>query len=123
MQILIWKSRYLKNIGFNVKINKIKFLVDVGFGEFALYPLKVELNKLQSDSRGNFIIEKYEENYLIVKKENSSNFTFTPEYIFTQTERELNNFTEMCNYHQFNSNSHFTKKNFAPYLLQMVELQ
>jgi N-hydroxyarylamine O-acetyltransferase len=125
----------LKSIGFNVKlisargfdnykgfgpefdhmailatINSIKFLVDVGFGEFTLHPLSIELNKLQSDPRGNFIIEEYEENYLIVKKENSSNFTFTPEYIFTETERELNDFNEMCNYHQFDSNSHFTRK-------------
>lgn len=91
-------------------LNKTNFLVDVGFGEFALYPLIIELNKLQSDPRGKFIIEEYENNYLIVRKENSSKSAFTPEYIFTETQRELSDFTEMCNYQQFDSNSHFTKK-------------
>lgn len=91
-------------------INSVKYLVDVGFGEFTLHPLSAVLNKLQSDPRGNFIIEDYDKNYMIVKKENGSNSTFTPEYIFSEIERELTDFTEMCNYHQFDSISHFTKK-------------
>ena len=31
------------------KINSSDYLVDVGFGEFALQPLKIELNKIQTD--------------------------------------------------------------------------
>ncbi len=90
------------------EINSAKYLVDVGFGEFTLLPLKIELNTLQNDSRGNFIIEKYDDTYLIVKKITGENFH--PEYIFTETEWEFSDFNEMCNYHQTNSNSHFTQK-------------
>lgn len=97
-------------------IHDINYLVDVGFGEFTLYPLKIELNKFQSDPRGNFIIKEYEKNHLIVQKENISNSSLLPEYIFTQKERELNDFTEMCNYHQLDSNSHFTKKRLCTLL-------
>jgi N-hydroxyarylamine O-acetyltransferase len=89
-------------------INNTKYLVDVGFGEFSFLPLKIELNMLQIDQRGKFIIERHDDVYLIVKKVDVENLI--PEYIFTETNRELSDFYEMCTYHQTNSNSHFTQK-------------
>ena len=136
----------LKNIGFTVKlisarpfnistkefgpefdhmaiiatINNTKYLVDVGFGEFSFLPLKIELNMLQIDQRGKFIIEKHDDVYLIVKKVDDVNLI--PEYIFTETNRKLSDFYEMYTYHQTNSNSHFTQKRlYAPYLLKRGE--
>jgi len=116
---------FLKRIGFDSKIisarvyddkrkafgkeyDHIKYLVDVGFGEFVFHPLKVELDKLQSDPRGNFVIEKHKNEYLQVSKVQGK--TKSVEYIFSEKERGINEFSEMCNYHQTNAESHFTQK-------------
>lgn len=90
------------------QIDDKKYLVDVGFGEFAFSPLMIELNRTQPDSRGNFVIQKYDEACLIVSKE--QNDKLIPEYLFTQFKRELSEFNEMCNYHQTSPDSHFTQK-------------
>jgi N-hydroxyarylamine O-acetyltransferase len=88
------------------------YLVDVGFGEFALYPIKIELNEEHVDPRGIFIIEKFDDTYLVVKKK-SGEGQFTPEYLFTTTTRELPEFFEMCTFHQTNPTSHFTQKSIC----------
>lgn len=85
------------------------FLVDVGFGEFSLYPIKIELNKETSDPRGIFIIETFDENYKVIKKKNVDG-KFIPEYLFSEKERQLVEFYGMCNYHQTSNESHFTQK-------------
>ena len=91
-----------------VNLNQIEYLVDVGFGEFTFHPLKLEIDRVQSDPRGNFIIEEYQYGYYKVSKiERKTKYT---EYIFSKKNRELNEFAEMCNYHQTNPNSHFTHK-------------
>ena len=91
-----------------VKLDKIKYLVDVGFGEFIFHPLKLEIYTIQSDPRGDFIIEQYDQEYDQVSKIEDKKTSI--EYIFSEKERTLNEFTEMCNYHQTNANSHFTQK-------------
>ena len=85
------------------------FLVDVGFGEFALTPIKIELNKEINDPAEIFKIEHLDETYKVVKKKNTVG-EFIPEYIFSEKERQLQDFYGMCNYHQTSSESHFTKK-------------
>ena len=92
-----------------VRLNQVNYLVDVGFGEFAFHPMKIELNREHADPRGIFIIEKFDDTYHVVKKKNSEGY-FTPEYLFTETERQLSEFFEMCTYHQTNAASHFTQK-------------
>ncbi|TVR83909.1 MAG: acetyltransferase [Chitinophagaceae bacterium] len=91
-----------------VRIDEVEYLVDVGFGEFSLIPLKIELNTIQNDSRANYIIEAYKNDYLLISKLNGSGKK--PIYIFTKTARKLSEFAEMCIYHQNNPNSHFTQK-------------
>lgn len=90
-------------------IDNNNYLVDVGFGEFAFHPLAVKLNREQTDPRGIFRIQSFDNNYLIVSKKNT-NDEFTPEYVFTETGRQLYEFYEMCHYHQSNAASHFTQK-------------
>lgn len=92
-----------------VTIKNDKYLVDVGFGEFALCPIKIELNTETNDPKGIFRIEAFDENYIVVKKKGAGG-NFIPEYFFTEKERQLNEFYEMCNYHQTNSASHFMQK-------------
>lgn len=90
-------------------INKERFLVDVGFGEFALHPLKIEFGTEQKDPRGIFTIATYDDQYAVVKKKDQAD-QFIPEYIYSEKERQLTDFTEMCNYHQTHPASHFTQK-------------
>jgi N-hydroxyarylamine O-acetyltransferase len=91
------------------KIEDADYLVDVGFGEFAFHPLKIELNREQGDPRGKFMIIEGDENYLIVMKKNAEG-EFIPEYKFSMIERKLQDFLGMCEYHQTNPMSHFTQK-------------
>jgi N-hydroxyarylamine O-acetyltransferase len=85
----------------------IEYLSDVGFGEFCFSPLKLETETMQNDKRGDFIIQKFETDYYLVSK--SENGTLLPQYCFETTARELNEFNEMCIYHQTSPQSHFTQ--------------
>lgn len=86
-----------------------QYLVDVGFGEFALQPLAIRLDQDQIDPRGVFRLERYDPDYLMVKKKDEQG-QYVPEYIFSETERQIEEFYEMCHYHQTSSESHFTQK-------------
>ncbi|NOQ75563.1 MAG: acetyltransferase [Crocinitomix sp.] len=89
-----------------VKLNDIEYLVDVGFGEFTFFPLKLELNTIQTDSRGDFMIEMFEKGvYQVLKLSEGKKII---QYIFTIQEKVMNQFTEMCQYHQTSPDSHFT---------------
>lgn len=91
-----------------VKIHDSEYLVDVGFGEFIFEPLKLELETIQNDPSGDYILDKFDDNYYRVNK--FVNKQLVPQYIFTITERELLDFEEMCEYHQSNPKSHFMQK-------------
>ena len=102
-------SKEFDHMALIVTIAGDHFLVDVGFGEFALNPIKIELNKEINDPAGIFRIENFDERYKVVKKKSGSG-EFIPEYIFSEKERQLEDFYGMCNYHQTSSDSHFMKK-------------
>lgn len=88
-------------------IDGIDYLADVGFGEFAFHPLKIELDTLQQDPRGVFTIQQYDDEYLQVSKQASTGWI--PEYIFSMKERSFQEFEGMCLYHQTSPLSHFTR--------------
>lgn len=89
-------------------INGVEYLTDVGFGDFTFKPLKLELNAIQKDERGDYMIEAHEEDYLRVRKVNTKEFS--PEYIFKSIARDYAEFSEMCHYHQTSPKSHFTQQ-------------
>ena len=89
-------------------IKNNNYLVDVGFGEFAFSSIKIEFNKDTIDPRGIFRIEVFDENYKTVLKKNAEG-KFIPEYIFSEKERQLEEFYPRCYYHQASSESHFTQ--------------
>jgi N-hydroxyarylamine O-acetyltransferase len=93
------------------KIDSTDYLVDVGFGEFAFSPLKVELNTIQIDERGSFRIEKYGDLYYKVAKQVGDEWV--PEYMFTLKKRDLSEFRDMCRYNQTSPLSHFTQNKFC----------
>lgn len=90
-----------------VRLENKSYLVDVGFGKFSFEPLEIIIDFFQTDEYGTFVIDKHSEDYYRVNKiENSKKI---PEYIFKLKERKVSEFAEMCNYHQSNQESHFTK--------------
>ncbi len=83
-----------------------QYISDVGFGEFAFNPLKIELNTIQEDPRGEFKIEKYDHGHLLVSFNEDGNWI--PKYIFSQQPRYLSEYSGMCRFHQTSPESHFT---------------
>jgi N-hydroxyarylamine O-acetyltransferase len=92
-----------------VSIKNDHYLVDVGFGEFAFFPIKIEIGKETIDPRGIFKMEMYNENYKVVKKKNVEG-QFIAEYKYSEKERQLEEFYARCRYHQTSNESHFTQK-------------
>jgi N-hydroxyarylamine O-acetyltransferase len=90
-----------------VKLDGKEYLTDVGFGEFAFGPLALEPGRIQTDERGEFMLDNFEKDYLRVSK--IENGDHRPEYIFRNIHRELHEFSDMCLYHQTSPESHFTR--------------
>ena len=101
-------GREFDHMALIVLIDGAEYLSDVGFGEFAFEPLKLEPRKIQKDERGEYMIDSYKNSYMRVAK--IENGQVTPEYIFKIDSRLLEDFREMCVYHQTSPESHFTSK-------------
>lgn len=91
-----------------VTIKGDEYLTDVGFGEFSIAPLKIALNQVQADARGNYVFDKYDERYYRVSR--MENGELRPEYIFRKTPRALDAFGGMCHFHQTDPGSHFRQR-------------
>ncbi len=101
-------GREYDHLAITVRLEDNDWLVDVGFGEFSFSPLRIVLDAIQSDKRGKFMITNNQQNALMVSK--ASGNEWVPEYLFTLKDRRLSEFEEMCRYHQFSPESHFTGK-------------
>ena len=84
-----------------------EYLADVGFGEFTAEPLRFVLEEEQTDRGERFVIRKFDDEYLEVAKFVDANWR--SEYIFKDIERDLSEFTEMCDFQQYAPDSHFRK--------------
>jgi N-hydroxyarylamine O-acetyltransferase len=84
------------------------YLVDVGFGEFSLEPLKIVLDEHLFDPRGTFQIRQFTDDRLIVEK--IVGRRVIPKYHFSVHARDLSEFMEMCRFHQTDPTSPFKKK-------------
>lgn len=91
-----------------VNLDEKNYLVDVGFGEFAMHPLQISLDMIQKDPRGQYIVERFNEEYLLVS--NLEGAIKNKKYLFSEKKREFKDFAEICYYHQTDPNSHFTRK-------------
>lgn len=91
-----------------VTIDGQDYLTDVGFGEFAFGPLQLLEGIVQTDERGAYTIDRYQNEFIRIKKIEKE--LAYPEYIFKEQARTIDEFYEMCHYHQTNPASHFTQK-------------
>jgi N-hydroxyarylamine O-acetyltransferase len=79
------------------------WLVDVGFGDHSLGPLRLESDSKQFDPRGAFEIVETSASDIDVLKDGA------PQYRVEMRPRVLGDFRAMCWYHQHSPESHFTK--------------
>ena len=78
------------------------WLADVGFGDSFRLPLRLGDRGGQADAAGIFrIVAKEDEEFELLRDEK-------PQYRFDLAPRELEDFREMCRYHQTSPESHFT---------------
>ncbi|SNS45720.1 N-hydroxyarylamine O-acetyltransferase [Ekhidna lutea] len=100
-----------------VKLKDELWLVDVGFGDGQIAPLKITVGELQMDYTQYWKIETDPDENLILR--HSSTGSYLENRIkFTLEERELIQFLEMCEYHQSSPDSPFTQKKLATILTQ-----
>lgn len=83
------------------------YLADVGFGDAFLEPLHLVADIEQTDPRATFRLSS-ESNYWIVHQR-ATDGRWKPQYRFTLVPRSLDDFAEMCRYHQTSPASHFTR--------------
>lgn len=91
-----------------VCLDAVNYLVDVGFGEFALWPLRLDTADCQRDPRGDFYVDKTEDGSFQVSKIDSDQKKI--QYKFKNTARNFQYFKEGCRYHQTNPDSPFVQK-------------
>lgn len=91
-----------------VFINSDRWLVDVGFGDNFLEPIKFEENVIQKDPNGDYKIIKVEDDkYQLQRSMNRCNYSI--EYTFSLEERALVDFKERCCYFETSIDSRFRK--------------
>ncbi|GAB3882189.1 arylamine N-acetyltransferase family protein [Spirosoma agri] len=97
---------HLANI---VHIDGSDWLVDVGFGRrFPLHPMPLTLNQTHEDRTGRYQLSRYDADYLCVEQQDEAG-DWIPAYRFTETARELTDFSAMCWFHQTSPDSYFTQ--------------
>lgn len=91
-----------------VFINSDRWLIDVGFGDNFLEPLKLEENIVQKDIKGHYKITRVEnDKYQLLKS--LDGLAYSLEYTFTLKERNLNDFRERCLYFETSPDSRFRR--------------
>lgn len=96
-----------------VTIDQVRWLVDVGFGDFALKPLAIIPGMVQNDGRCNYritdgvLLDGIQ--YMNVEKWNGSKGIYVSEYLFTLTPRKFEDFEAMNQQQQISADSHFVK--------------
>jgi N-hydroxyarylamine O-acetyltransferase len=84
------------------------WLADVGFGDLFAEPLLLQPASDQAQDVGIFRISERGSGALAVERL-QENGNWKPEYVFTLTPRELQDFAPMCHFHQSSPESHFTQ--------------
>ncbi|WP_413163285.1 arylamine N-acetyltransferase family protein [Capilliphycus salinus ALCB114379] len=82
------------------------WLVDVGFGDSFLYPLKLENSTEQIQKREHYKLINNDETWIFYYKKEGD---YKPQYCFTLTPRNLTDFQTTCEYNQTSPQSIFTR--------------
>lgn len=85
-----------------------RWLADVGFGDSFREPLRLDFRGPQDQDDESYRIIEEDEQGLIVERRQSD--LWKPQYRFTLQPYNLDDFGEMCRYHQTSPESPFTRK-------------
>ena len=85
------------------------WLVDVGFGDSFLEPLRLISEVEQEQEVGKFRIHSKAGDTFVMQRFNAEK-DWRAQYSFTLKPRALSDFAGMCHYHQTSPESHFTQK-------------
>ncbi|MGB3189284.1 MAG: arylamine N-acetyltransferase [Limnoraphis sp.] len=83
------------------------WLVDVGFGDSFLYPLKLESLTEQIQQEEYYQLIKEESHWIFYQKKDDH---YQPKYCFTLTPKKLTDFQSTCEYNQTSPQSIFTQR-------------
>ncbi|XP_075140336.1 arylamine N-acetyltransferase 2-like [Leptodactylus fuscus] len=101
-----------------VELEGRRWLCDVGFGEGITDPFPLEAGWKEEQDSGVFRLQVEDEWYLERKEEE----TWQSLYKFTLEERKIEDFLEMCEYHQTSPSSIFVQKSFCSLQLPCARL-
>ena len=84
-----------------------RWLVDVGFGDSFLEPLRLDETTTQVQGNNSYRVVR-EEEFLVLARQSGDN-AWESQYRFTLKPCKFSDFAEMCSYHQTSPQSHFTR--------------
>jgi N-hydroxyarylamine O-acetyltransferase len=84
------------------------WLADVGFGDSFLEPIRLDDSIVSDDPAGHYRIQVQDGLRVMLRRGNESQWS--PQYRFTLQHRDLQEYAEMCLYHQTSPESSFTRK-------------
>lgn len=85
-----------------------RWLVDVGFGDSFLEPLRFEPHTEQMQGRRSYRIDSDGPRFLVTRRDGDA--PWNAQYRFDLTPYEYADYAEMCRYHQKSPHSHFTRR-------------
>ena len=83
-----------------------RWLVDVGFGDSFLEPLRLDSRADQVQGTRSFRLVDEDEHVVLLRKDGDE---WQPQYRFTLQPYTFPDYEEMCRFHQTSPDSHFTK--------------
>jgi N-hydroxyarylamine O-acetyltransferase len=86
------------------------WLADVGFGDCFIDPLRLQIGLEQEQTAGAFRIIEAADSLRLERRDRDVESGWRTEYLFSLTPRQLEEFSEMCHYHQTSPQSPFTRK-------------
>ncbi len=101
---------YFAHVAIIVEQEDNQWLVDVGFGSSFPEPLKIDIDKPQEQDGIVYVLRKINEEEILIDRSYDKGNSFTPMYKFTMTPRRLEDFQEMCIYHQTSEQSPLYQK-------------
>jgi N-hydroxyarylamine O-acetyltransferase len=84
-----------------------RWLVDVGFGDAFLWPLRLDEREAQEQGRRAYRLVAADDYLLLQQKEGEADWQ--PQYRFTLQACDYPDYVAMCHYHQTSPDSHFTR--------------
>ena len=84
------------------------WLVDVGFGDSFLEPLKLEPHTEQVQGRRSYRLDPHDAGFVVMRSD--ADGPWTPQYRFDLTAYEYEDYAAMCRFHQTSPESHFTQR-------------